>query len=423
MRLSRRALPVLLLLTSLAATAQTYTPKTIRIDAPPSVDAPEALRVAALPISAPLTKQQIETALQRLADTGLFSDVGYTVDSAALIIKLTPSATGQLLPARFANFVWWQPAELESLLEAKVPAYHGKLPVAGNLTDHVRAALVSLLYDKGIDATVDSMEATDQPGGPIVATTLTITNPPILVGDLHLQNALPTLQPQLTKFQQRLHGQDFDIATTTKTVQASVNDIYMNAGYLAVDTTAPTYSAPHKDMLSYAVDLTSTITPGDIYHVTNLTIHAQPPVSQPDLETAANIHPGDPASPAAQRLARAEMQKAYADQGFLDAKVLFTLHADNQAHTVTYVANIDPGPVYHYASIDASALPYDQQAAFTRLFTVAPGALADARLNNAIQTALQSLHLGYPVSLSYAPDRATHTVKIALTTAASSSVH
>ena len=81
----------------------------------------------------------IEAALQRIADTGLFADVGYTVNSDALVIKLTPSASSQLQPAHFSNFVWWQPAELESLLEASVPGYHGQLPLAGTLTDQVKA--------------------------------------------------------------------------------------------------------------------------------------------------------------------------------------------------------------------------------------------------------------------------------------------
>jgi outer membrane protein assembly factor BamA len=417
MRIPSRALTTLLLLTALPSLAQTYTPKTIRVDAPPTVDTAEALRIAALPTNVPLTKQQIEAALQRLGDTGLFSDVGYTVNSTALIIKLAPSASSQLQPVHFANFVWWQPAELETLLEAKVPAYHGKLPLAGTLTDQVRLALISLLQAKGVDATVDA----HQNGLSGDSVTLSITSPAIVIGDVHLQNALPALQPELTKVQHRLHGQDFDIAETTKAVQDSVNDVYRNAGYLAVDTSAPTISAPHKDMLSYAVDLSSTITPGDIYHLSAITLHAQLPVSQADLEAAANLHVGDPASPAAQRLARAEMQRAYADHGFFDAKVLFTLHEDNQAHTVAYVCNVVPGGVYHFASIDTSALALDQQAAFAKAFTVAPGPVADARLTTAIRQALQSLNLGYPVNLAAVPDSTTHTVKIVLQTAASSS--
>jgi len=419
MRPISRALSALLLLVSLTTLAQTYTPKTIRIDAPPAVDTAEALRIAALPANAPLTKQQIETALQRLADTGLFADVGYTVDAAALVIKLTPSASSQLLPARFGNLVWWQPAELESLLEARVPAFHGQLPLAGTLTDQVRAALVSLLHEKGVDATVNAMETADHPGGPITATTLSIGSPSILIGDLQLHNALPALQPQLKKIQDRLHGQDFDLAETTSSVQASVNDIYRNAGYLAVDTSAPTISAPRKDLLNYAVDLTATITPGDIYHLSKITIDAQPPLSEADLAKAANLKPGDIASPATQRLARAEMQNLYADQGYLAAQVLFTPRQNNASHTVDYAYTFVPGDLYHFASIDTSALALDQQAAFARAFTIPPGTVADAKLNAAVYQALQSLHLGYKVNIGGLVDNTNHTVKLVLKTAAS----
>jgi len=411
-----RVLLTLLLLAPLATLAQTYTPKTIRVDAPATVDTAEALRIAALPANAPLTKQQIEAALQRLADTGLFADVGYTVNATALVIKLTPSASSQLQPAHFSNFVWWQPAELESLLEASVPGYHGQLPVAGTLTDQVKAALVSLLHTKGVDATVEA----HQTGAAADTVTLAIMSPSIVIGDVQLQNTLLALVPQLKTVQHRLHGEDFDIAETTKTVQDSVNDIYRNAGYLSVDTSSPTYSAPHKDLLNYAVDLSSTITPGDIYHVAKLSIQAQPPLSEADLAKAANIKPGDVASPAAQRLASGEMKLAYSNEGYFDAKVLFALHQDNQVHTVDYAYTFVPGDVYHFASIDTSALALDQQAAFARAFTIAPGAVANANLRAAIHQSLQSLNLGFPVSLAMIPDAPTHTLKVVLKTSASS---
>jgi outer membrane protein assembly factor BamA len=401
-----------LLLAPLPALAQTYTPKTIHVDAPPSVDIAAALRTAALPTGVPLTKQQIEAALQRVADTGLFSHIAYTVDSTALVLKLTPSASTELQPVHFANFVWWQPGQLEPLLEAAVPGYHGQLPLTGTLTDQVKAALIDLLHAKAIDAMVDA----HQSGSSTNVVILSITNPSILIGDLHLQNALPALQPQLTALQHRLLDQDFDTDETTRSVQESVNDLYEDAGYLAVATTAPTYSAPRKDLLNYAVDLTATVTPGDLYHVTALTLRAQPPVAEADLQAAANIHVGDIASPAAQRLARSEMKLTYARQGFYDAQVLFTLHADNQAHTVAYVVNFAPGPVYHFGSIDTSALALDQQAAFARAFTPAPNAVANADLTAALQQALHSLRLPFKVNPEYLPDPSTHTLKIILRT-------
>jgi outer membrane protein assembly factor BamA len=416
MRILSRALLTLLLLAPLPTLAQTYTPKTIRVDAPSTVDTAEALRIAALPTSAPLTKQQIEAALQRLADTGLFSDVAYTVNADALVIKLTPSASSQLQPVHFGNLVWWRPAELESLLEASVPAYHGQLPLAGTLTDQVRAALVSLLHTKGVDATVDA----HQNGLAADSVSLSIVSPSILIDNAQFQSSVPALLPQLKTLQHRLHGEDFDIAETTRTVQESVNDIYENAGYLAVDTSAPTYSAPHKDLLNYAVDLTSTITPGEIYHISGLSLHAQPPVSQAELEKAANLKPGDVASPAAQRLARAEMQRVYESYGYLDAKVLFTLHEDNEAHTVEYACNFVPGELYHFASIDTSALTPQQQQSIAHDFHPTPGAVFDHQLTASLGNAFLQLHLARLPRVQQKLDPANHTVTLILQPAPSS---
>src|ERR1700761_1006941 len=112
--------------------AQTYSPKSIRFvstEPSQSLDSDELLRIAGLQQGVPLTKDDIQTALQKLADSGAFEDLSYSVSDTALTIKLTPAAGGQALPIRFVNLVWWNYDELLSLLEAKVPLFHGKLPL------------------------------------------------------------------------------------------------------------------------------------------------------------------------------------------------------------------------------------------------------------------------------------------------------
>jgi outer membrane protein assembly factor BamA len=414
MRIFSRALTTLLFLAPFAALAQTYTPRHIRIDAPPGVDTAEALRIAALPSGVPLTKEQIETALQHLADTGLFSDIGYTVNSDALVIKLTPSASSQLQPVHFANFVWWQPAELETLVEASVPGYHGQLPLAGTLTDQVKAALVSLLHTKGVDATVEARQS----GAAAAIVTLSITNPSILIDKVNLENQLPDLKRLLQHFADSLHTQDFDTDETTRTIHDSAGDIYQNAGYLDVAITAPTVSAPHKDLLNYAVDLTSTIQPGELYHVSSFSVQAAPPLSQAELEKAAAIKPGDTASPLAQRIAQGEMQKAYNDQGYLEAKASIETSKDSTAHTIAYTTTFVPGEVYHLARVDTSALSSEQQSAFAQRFHIAAGTVAGGSLNAEIARTLNDMHALKTVKYGVTLDRTHHTITIMLTPAA-----
>ena len=399
-----------LLLASTSALAQTYTPKSIRIDAPPAVDTTEALHILALPSNSPLTKQQIESALQHLADTGLFSDIAYTVNSAALVIKLTPSASSQLQPAHFANFVWWQPAQLEALLEAAVPGYHGQLPLAGTLTDQVKAALVSLLHTKGIDATVDARQS----GGSADAVTLSITNPSILVDQVTLENQLPDFQRPLKKLIDSLHTQDFDLAETTRTLHDSVTDIYQNAGYLDVSVTPPTVSAPHKDLTNYAVDLTAAIQPGNLYTVSAVTIPAVPNVSAADLNRAANLQAGATASASALRLATAELTQACSNAGYLQADTTVATSKDAAAHTIAYTFSITPGALYYFASIDTSALTPQQQQSIAHDFHPAPNTLFDQHLTASLVAALIKLHLPHLPAFQRKLDTTNHTVTLIL---------
>jgi outer membrane protein assembly factor BamA len=412
MRTHHRILSALLLLSALAPStlAQTYTPKQIRIDAPAGVDTAEALRIAALPSGVPLTKQEIETGLQRVVDTGLFSDIAYTVNSDALVIKLTPSASSQLQPAHFSNFVWWQPAELETLVESSVPAYHGKLPLAGTLTDQVDAALVSLLHTKGMDAEVSARET----GSTADSVTLSITRPSILIDEVHLQSPLPSLSRQLQTLELRLHGQEFDLAESTRTLQESVNDIYRDAGYLDVSTTAPIYSAPHKDLDAYAVNLTASIQSGDIYRISSIKLPTVPSISPSDLDHAANLQVGSPASAAALRLATAELTKTCTDAGYLDATAKVETSKDIPAHTIAYAFTITPGELYHFASVDTSALTPQQQQSIAHNFQPDPNAIFNQQLTSALANALAQLRLSHLPSFLRRTYPANHTVVVVL---------
>src|SRR6185437_2387230 len=80
--------------------AQTYNPKAIRFvatDPSQHLDTAELLRISGLQQGVPLSKDDIDAALQKLGGSGAFADLSYTVTDAALTIKLTPSAQGQAL--------------------------------------------------------------------------------------------------------------------------------------------------------------------------------------------------------------------------------------------------------------------------------------------------------------------------------------
>jgi outer membrane protein assembly factor BamA len=410
-----RVLAALTLFTALSLAAQIYTPKEIHLEGVPDSDVPGFLKILNLQPGTDITKQQIEEALQRLGDTGLFSNIQYTVSAKALTIQLSTAASAKPLPVRFGNFVWWQPAELEKLVEARVPLYHGELPINGSLMDQVQAALVDLLREKGITGKVTASEVSEHPGAPISATAIYITVPIIQLGDLHLQNVDPALQAKIDQRTHTLGEEDFDIVVTSNSLQQNIADVYQNAGYLDIATDPPTFSAPRKDPAAkvqdrYLVDASTAVHPGQVYRIANLIYPAAPPLTQPEIAAATHIKSGDIASPLSLRLADDELKRAYGDCGYLGAAVSHAITADSSAHTASYTFRIVPGDIYHLAGVDASALTAAQQTTFAQTFHVANGVVADKAMRDQLIQALSQMNLMKTTVFNLNIDNSAHTV-------------
>jgi outer membrane protein assembly factor BamA len=416
--LSRRLSLALAFAFALSAAAQTYTPRTIRFTGAPGQDSAQLLALTGWKTGAPITQQEILAGLQKLADTGSFTDINWHVDNAALVITLTASPESSGLPVRLTNFAWWTSTGLEQNLEAAVPGYRGTLPQAGTLLTQVEAALTSMLQQKGVTATISSIAGRDpRPHGAKVLA-LSIDHPSILVGNVALPDAKPAFGPSIADFQRGLLLQDFDVDMTSSTIQQDAAAIYANAGYLDAAIDAPLFSTPRATASGYAVDATATPHLGELYHVAAVNFPNPPqPLSSDGLLKQIELKPGQLASPMAVQLSAGEAARAYHQLGYLDAQATPSTSIDNLAHTASYTFTIDRGELYHIASVDLSAAPAIAQS-LAHNSILAPGAVATSQVEATIVLALHNQHLDHTLHTDIHPDRATHTVTIRLISAA-----
>jgi outer membrane protein insertion porin family len=390
------------------AFAQTYTPKAIHFEGAPGLDSAELLRTSGLHQGVPLTKAEIEAGLQKLADTGSFTDLSYTVNDRALTITLTSAAGAQLLPVRFTNFVWWQPEELEHAVESRVPLYHGELSLTGSLTDSVKSALTAIARDKGLDITVTAERSTD-PATHQQTVALSIEQPSIRFGTLHMDAVRPAFGASTVDLIGGLRGQDFDSALTSFTITHDGVDIFRNAGFLDATVDAPVFSAPHSQGTTYTIDATAAVHRGDLYRITQLQLAAPSPISESDLRKISDLKTGDSASPMGLTISGQRIARAYEALGYLAADSHTSSTLDNNAHTAAYAISITPGPLFHLDRVDASALPPAAQSALAHDRRLATGVVANAQLLGAFSEDCQ--HAGVrALSFSRQLDRQADTV-------------
>jgi hypothetical protein len=395
--------------------AQTYTPRSIHFEGSPDLSPADLLRISGLHQGVPITKAEIEAALHKLDDTGSFSDIVYTVNENALTIKLTPAASSETLPVRFANFVWWQPAELERAVEARVPLFHGQLALTGSLTDQVKSALIEIAHDKGLTISVSAERGSD-PVTRNTAIVFSIDRPAVRFGALHLDSVHPAFGPSTDDLIGGLHGQDFDSDLATYTITHDGADIFRNAGFLDAVIDPPVFSAPHPDGSGYAVDATVTVHRGDLYRITTLQLPVAAPLSESDLRKLSDLKTGDPASPMGLLISSQRIARAYENYGYLAADVHTSTSLDNLAHTASFAISLTPGPIFHLAILDASAMPPALQSALARDHRLAPGSVAGAQLFSALLEDCLKANMR-AVTIGRHLDRAATTVTLVLQTA------
>ncbi len=143
-------------------------------------------------------EEDFKKAVQRLGDTGAFTEVAYSFQYSAVGTKLEIqiSENEKLVATRFDNLVWFTDQELLNRLQASVPLFQGQLPLAGNLADQVSQTLQSFLDERNVQGRVDYLRSAPE-NGPIDAIVFSVTGPKITIRNTEFPGAAPPELPLL----------------------------------------------------------------------------------------------------------------------------------------------------------------------------------------------------------------------------------
>jgi outer membrane protein assembly factor BamA len=350
---------------------QTFTPQQIVYKGAPDYNDTDLNAVLALKLGKPMATDDVDPGLQRLADTGLFADIHYTINSQALTFILTPQPAPNMLPAVYSNFVMFAPGELTTLVHAKVPLFTGKIPSAGSLQQTVQDALTAILKEKGIpDASVSSINSASSD------VDFSISNPPVQVRSVVVNAVSPAAQAKVAEIQQAFSGNDYERGSEAA-IRTRLLDAYHDLAFLDAEIASPVRSAPVMEPTRILVDLTTTADEGSQYRVAKVVFPVSSIVPEGDFAKAATIKPGDLASRIDLLSTSAHISRQFTRRGYMDAKISATQIKDATHHTVVYMLTAVPGEQFHLKSVKALNLNDQQQKEFDANWMLAPGSLYD----------------------------------------------
>jgi outer membrane protein assembly factor BamA len=126
------------------------------VDGVKSIGEADVLPLTGLHTGAQVSRKDLQSAADRLLQSGLFAKVKYDFRTKMEGLTVTYHVEeAPRVPAYFDNLPWFSDAELSDAIRKKLPFFNGTLPEAGDVVDQAAEALKDLLASRGLNVTVE----------------------------------------------------------------------------------------------------------------------------------------------------------------------------------------------------------------------------------------------------------------------------
>ncbi|MEO6806123.1 MAG: POTRA domain-containing protein [Edaphobacter sp.] len=344
-----------------------------------------------------VTNDTLQQTAQRLSDTGAFGDLQVTFDGPAsamsIIFKIMPLDPSHQLTAAFDNFIWFTPEELEAGLRARVPLFTSVLPESGNLQDVVQTALVDMLKEKGVTATITHEVYEPSAENPMRIVAYRVKTPAIVLHSINLTGVSQEFAATVRDISSKLVGRPYNEGPERLTTAVLLLTPYLKAGYLNAQLTNRTLTPATSSPERIDADLTAAVNAGIPFHIGDIVWAGSTQISSEAFTAAAPLHSGDLANPITLAKSVELLAAAYRKQGYADVVVSPKPSIDASAGRVSYTFSVVTGDVYRIRTITPLNLTPAQQKDFAHGWTLKAGDVFNSEyITNFLQqnTALRS---------------------------------
>jgi len=362
---------IVLLASGQPAYAQKFQPKSIQFKGAPEYSDRELTAAAGLKLGMVLDFAEMKGHSQKLMDSGLFETLGFKFDGVDLVYTLVPFTS--LYRVRLENLPLVPGKELDAALHEHFPLYHGNVPAEGGLTVQVRKALEEMLEAKGIRAVVAATPYTDPKLHEVTAMSFSITAPPVLVGEIHLEGGTAPLDSKVAEILARLTGSAYDVEGSSNLIEASLGNYYRDKGYLEAAVHATMLKDPEIAPDVIHIPFQVLITTGAQYKISGIQLAPGMLVTQEEFDRQAHIHPGDTADGQHVRANWQFIEHQYHNKGYMKAVIHPTANYDHAQGTVSFTVTVEPGPVYTMGKLTIQNGAEDLRAAMLAAWKLPAG--------------------------------------------------
>lgn len=350
----------------------------IEIEGLERLSAEEVIATSGLKTGALFSVEELDTAGQRLVDSGLFTKVGYrttTKGNQVTIVFQVQETKGGASAVVFDNFVWFSKDDLFAAIRRQVATFNGTAPDAGKMTDTIREALENLLKEHQIAGAVEySLSQT----GANVEHLYSVTGVPIPICRLHFPGAKNVSEEKLVKSSKQLTDADYSLKSAIAFSYFILKPLYREVGQLRAKFAEPMIKFEPTTDCKGGVELSIPVAEGPIYLWDKPEWAGNEALTPRDLDDALSMKIGEVANGVKIDKGLMEVGITYGHTGHLDARVSGAPEFDDATSRVKYKMTVKEGPQFKMGKLTIKGLDEADAAALEVRWKLRNGEVFDS---------------------------------------------
>lgn len=298
-------------------------------------------------------KTDLQTAADRLVQSGLFSKVSYTFQTRSTGVLLTFHVEeAPRVPAYFDNIPWFSDSELGDAIRRTVPFFDGTLPEGGAVVDQASDAVKELLTARGLQVSIEHTVIASPVGDGNVQE-FRVEGATVKISKLEFSDPSMAASKAVQQHLSEILGKPYSRMTIDLFLTEAIRPVYLQQGYLRAKLGPPEVHLTGNPNQKFPdqIPVYIPVTPGEIFHWKEVRWTGNTVVSQFTLSAICGAKTGDIANGMQIEEGWDRVREEYAHQGYLEAKLDPVAAYDDQVHTVSYVVTVQEGLQYHFGKI------------------------------------------------------------------------
>jgi outer membrane protein insertion porin family len=339
----------------------------------------QVVAITGLVAGSPIGRNDLQTAADKLVQTGLFAKVSYNFQTRLAGVLVTYHVEeSPRIPVYFDNIPWFSDSELGNAIRAKFTFFDGTLPEAGVAVDLAADAVKELISARGLQISLEHAVAAN-PMGEGNVQQIRIEGAALQIAKLEFND--PSLATSKT-VQQHLSdivGKAYSRVSIDLFLSEAIRPIYLQQGYLRVKLGPPEVrlAGDPNQKLPTQIPVFVPVVPGAVYHWKDFHWTGNTLVSEFTLAGLLGAKPGDLADGMQIEAAWDRVREEYAHRGHLEAKLDAVPNYDDQTHTVSFSVNILEGPEYHFGKMVLTGISLGAERRLRAAWPFVPGQVFD----------------------------------------------